>query len=66
MVNRLGLCHVISTHALHEEGDAACALGTAALVIISTHALHEEGDPEIPKICCNVGISTHALHEEGD
>ena len=56
----------ISTHALHEEGDAG-ALPTALRRHISTHALHEEGDlTSFGVFLGHQKISTHALHEEGD
>ena len=35
---------IISTHALHEEGDDFCAPEFDKQHRISTHALHEEGD----------------------
>ena len=60
------LPELISTHALHEEGDAHGRPGQQ-LRNISTHALHEEGDSSksISDFARDI-ISTHALHEEGD
>ena len=44
------MIHLISTHALREEGDANSLSQTDAVSSISTHALREEGDafPQIP------------------
>ena len=56
----------ISTHALHEEGDALPFGVDSQPLHISTHALHEEGDRHRPSPRLVKVISTHALHEEGD
>ena len=62
----LGLLDLISTHALHEEGDPG-GNQIGKLRSISTHALHEEGDPGLESTFApHIQISTHALHEEGD
>ena len=58
---------VISTHALHEEGDDPAMTVWDTFRAISTHALHEEGDGErTARGRAGSHISTHALHEEGD
>ena len=59
--------HVISIHALREEGDFSTLLSWTLGLKISIHALREEGDLSIwETIKSVIGISIHALREEGD
>ena len=58
---------VISTHALHEEGDDPAMTVWDTFRAVSTHALHDDGDGErTARGRAGSHISTHALHEEGD
>ena len=58
--------HIISIHALREEGDPVMSYAAHA-DYISIHALREEGDvwPTL-RIRQAARISIHALREEGD
>ena len=58
--------HIISIHALREEGDLESHRSEGAAVRISIHALREEGDDHIRRLNRHHAISIHALREEGD
>ena len=62
---RFSCCHVISIHALREEGDPV-QFCRRWLRRISIHALREEGDAESGFKTKGEKISIHALREEGD
>ena len=64
-VSRQHFVHVISIHALREEGDCRTFKGCIA-DLISIHALREEGDSCLSVNSISSWISIHALREEGD
>ena len=47
--------HLISIHALHEEGDCSKGYTLDIAYSISIHALHEEGDPACGAGCARRG-----------
>ena len=64
---QLGICLLISIHALREEGDRGHSNDCRLVNAISIHALREEGDYQYrPNHKENCNISIHALREEGD
>ena len=58
--------HIISIHALREEGDGQRLYHVGVFREISIHALREEGDRTAARKFPYFFISIHALREEGD